>query len=173
MQQKYRIISTGIVFPQNEIQSHFQNVSFVFPLDQDILDHFGLELVDPSVEDLAAELTYVKFQKNQEINMWRATANQSYFTHGGKQIACDSLSRSDIDAVAGSVSLTNAFPAGFPNAWKALDNTYVSLPDVDSFKAMYASMTLQGTINFGRAQTLKTALAAAITVEQVNAITWY
>jgi hypothetical protein len=33
-------------------------------------------------------------------------------------------------------------------------------------------MTLQGTINFGRSQQLKTALVAATTVEQVNEIVW-
>jgi hypothetical protein len=87
-------------------------------------------------------------------------------------IACDALSRSDIDAVAGSISLNGAFPAGFPGAWKAIDNTYIVLANVDAFKAMYASMTNQGTINFGQSQALKTALAAATTVQEVNAIAW-
>lgn len=119
----------------------------------------------PSLSDL-------KIAKNNQINRWRAEANQTYFTHSGKQIACDQLSRSDIDAVAGSISLTGAFPAGFPGAWKATDNTYVPLATVDAFKSMYSSMTLQGTVNFGKSQALKTALAAATTLEQVNAIVW-
>lgn len=118
------------------------------------------------------DLDAAKAAKNTQINDWRATANQTYFTHSGKQIACDALSRSDIDAVAGSIALNGTFPAGFPGAWKAMDNTYVMLPDVDAFKGMYASMTLQGTINFGQSQTLKTALAAATTIEEVNAIAW-
>ena len=117
-------------------------------------------------------LATAKAAKNAQINLWRAEANQTYFTHQGKQIACDQLSRSDIDAVAGSISLTGAFPAGFPGAWKATDNTYLALPDVASFKAMYGSMTLQGTINFGKSQDLKAALTAATTLAQVNAITW-
>lgn len=119
-----------------------------------------------------SELEQAKASKNQQINDWRAEANQTYFTHQGKQVACDALSRSDIDAVAGSISLTGVFPAGFPGAWKATDNTYLALPDVAAFKAMYSSMTLQGTINFGHSQTLKTTLAAATTVAQVNAIVW-
>jgi hypothetical protein len=125
-----------------------------------------------SAEVIAANLLEAKTAKNLQINQWRAQANQTYFTHGGKQVACDALSRSDIDAVAGSISLNADFPAGFPGAWKAVDNTYIVLADVDAFKAMYASMTNQGTINFGQSQTLKAALAAATTLAEVNAIVW-
>lgn len=123
-------------------------------------------------EQIDYELAQAKAAKNLQINEWRASANQTYFTHQTKQIACDALSRSDIDAVAGSISLTGAFPVGFPGAWKATDNSYIMLPDTDAFKAMYASMTLQGTVNFGRSQNLKTLLAAATTVGQIKAIVW-
>jgi hypothetical protein len=120
----------------------------------------------------APDLTQEKLDKNLQINEWRGKANQSTFTHLGKTIACDDLSRSDIDAVAGSIALNGTFPAGFPNAWKATDNTYLSLPDIAAFKAMYNSMTLQGTINFGHSQDLKTALASATTLDQINSIVW-
>lgn len=126
----------------------------------------------PTPEELAAQLVAVKAAKNLQITLWRAAENQSYFTYAGKQIACDALSRSDIDAVANSIALTGGFPAGFPNAWKAMDNSYVAIPDVDTFKALHAAMTDQGTVNFGRSQTLKAALAAATTVEQIDAIVW-
>lgn len=126
----------------------------------------------PTPDEIAAQLAQAKIDKNAQINGWRAAANKTFFTYSGKQIACDDLSRGDIDAVAGSIALTGAFPVGFPNAWKAMDNTYVSIPDVATFKAMYAAMTLQGTQNFGHSQTLKAALAAATTVEQINAIVW-
>lgn len=129
-------------------------------------------VTDLAPEVIASNLAAAKIAKNAQINEWRAQANQTSFTHSGKQIACDALSRSDIDAVAGSIALSGAFPVGFPGAWKAMDNTYLMLPDVDAFKAMYASMTLQGTINFGQSQTLKTALAAATTIAEVNAIAW-
>jgi hypothetical protein len=120
----------------------------------------------------APDLTQAKLDKNLQINSWRSLANKSTFTHLGKTIACDDLSRSDIDAVAGSVSLNGAFPTGFPGAWKATDNSYLLLPDLASFKAMYSSMTAQGTANFQHSQTLKTALAAATTLDQINAIVW-
>lgn len=109
----------------------------------------------------------------QQINTWRAQANQSTFTHLGKVIACDPLSRSDIDAVAaGSIGLKGAFPAGFPGVWKAVDNTYLPMPNVAAFVAMYDSMTAQGAANFTHSQTLKAAVAAATTTEQLNAIKW-
>lgn len=129
-------------------------------------------IVPPTPEELAAQFTALKTAKNLQINDWRGTANKTHFPHGGKLIACDDLSRGDIDAVANSIALTGAFPAGFPGAWKATDNTYVMLPDVDAFKTMHAAMTAQGTANFMHAQALKTALAAATTEAQVNAIVW-
>lgn len=142
------------------------------PAYADLIATVRAGILPPTAQDIAAEFAAAKTAKNIQINAWRATANQTTFPHAGKLIACDALSRSDIDAVANSVSLTGAFPAGFPGAWKAVDNTYIMLPNVDAFKAMHASMTLQGTINFGRSQTLKADLAAATTLEQVNALTW-
>lgn len=129
-------------------------------------------IVPPTPEEIAVQFTALKTAKNLQINDWRGTANKTHFPHGGKLIACDDLSRGDIDAVANSIALTGAFPAGFPGAWKATDNSYIMLPNVDAFKAMHAAMTAQGTANFMHAQTLKTALASATTEAQVNAIVW-
>ena len=130
------------------------------------------EVTFVSSEVAASRLAELKAEKNQQINSWRAQANQSSFTHDGKTIACDPLSRSDIDGVAGSIALTGAFPVGFPGAWKAMDNTYIVLWGIQAFKDMYASMTMQGTINFGRAQSLKASLAAATTKAEVDALVW-
>lgn len=110
--------------------------------------------------------------KNAEIDLWRAEANSSSFPFMGKLIACDSLSRSDIDGVANHIALCSAFPTGFPGGWKATDKTMLPLPDVDAFRAMYAAMTEQGTRNFNRSQELKAQLAAASTPEEIAAIQW-
>lgn len=128
----------------------------------------SLELLPPAVPNLAT----LKAEKNAEINIWRGTANLSVFPHAGKEIACDTLSRSDIDAVANHIALFGTFPAGFPGGWKATDNTMIPLADVDAFRAMYASMTAQGTANFNHAQSLKQKLALASTPEEVAAIAW-
>jgi hypothetical protein len=128
----------------------------------------GVELVPPAAPDLAA----LKAAKNEEINAWRAAANLSTFPHADKLIACDSLSRSDLDGVANAIALSGSFPTGFPGGWKATDNTMIPLADLDAFRALYASMTAQGTANFNHAQALKTQLASASTPEEVAAIVW-
>lgn len=110
--------------------------------------------------------------KNEEIDRWRAQANAATFPHGGKLIACDALSRSDIDGVANHIALFETFPEGFPGGWKATDKTMLPLADVDAFRAMYASMTAQGTENFNHSQDLKAQLAAASTPEEIAAIHW-
>ena len=128
----------------------------------------GVELLIPYAPDVVA----LKVVKNAEINAWRATANLSTFLHEDKEIACDELSRSDIDGVANHIALFGEFPAGFPGGWKATDNTMIPLANVDAFRAMFASMTAQGTENFNHAQELKARLAAAGTPEEIEAIQW-
>lgn len=110
--------------------------------------------------------------KNTEIDNMRAAANASAFPYGGKMIASDALSRSDIDGVANHIALFGTFPEGFPGGWKATDKTMLPLPDIDAFRAMYAAMTEQGTANFNYSQELKVRLAAASTAEEIAAITW-
>jgi hypothetical protein len=81
------------------------------------------------------------------------------------------LSRSDIDGVLG-VALRGSLPAGFPGVWKATDNTYVSIPDAATFLLMYDAMVTQGVTNFLHSESKKTLVAAATTIEEINAITW-
>jgi len=135
--------------------------------------------VDPS----EAQIADAKAKKNDEINASRLSANYSTFAYGGKLIACDALSRSDIDGVNGYIALNNALPPNFPGAWKATDNTYVTIADVATWKAFYAAMVAVGTTNFLHAQTLKTAIDTIIgdsvtyptkadKIAAIEAITW-
>lgn len=117
-------------------------------------------------------LTDLKFAKNIEINAGRAVANTSIFVHGGKVFSCDQLSRSDIDGANGYVALYGALPPGFPGAWKAVDNTYLPIADVEAWKVFYTAMVAQGAVNFAHAQKLKSQLAAATTPKAVSAIVW-
>jgi len=129
----------------------------------------GLFTTPPPVEppyNLAAD----KLLLNQEINEWRAKKNHTAFPHGAKVVACDALSRGDIDAVAGHISLFGSFPANFPGAWKAVDNSYILLPTVEAFKTMYTSMTSQGTANFNASQGFKSRLSSATTKTQMKSI---
>ena len=117
-------------------------------------------------------LEEVKLLKNKEINTARTAANQSFFVFDGKQIAVDALSRSDIDGVSDIVTLTGSLPINWVGAWKAIDNTFVPIPDVATWTAFCSALVAQGTANFSHSQDLKTALAAATTIAEVEAIVW-
>lgn len=110
--------------------------------------------------------------KSQEINLGRAKANGSFFTYLGKNISCDALSRSDIDAVSSELSLTDSFPAGWPGGWKCMDNTYVPITDKATWIAFLQAMTTQGTTNFLHAQTKKAEIESATTIAEVEAVVW-
>lgn len=120
----------------------------------------------------AAHLATLKAAKNAEINAARLAANFTTFTHAGKVIACDQLSRSDIDGANGFVSIYGALPPGWPGGWKAVDNTYVTIATLNDWKSFYTSMFAAGNANFAKAQGLKATLAAATTAEQISAIQW-
>ena len=116
-----------------------------------------------------ASLNEMSVIKNTEINVARLAANRSYFLFHGKQIACDELSRSDIDAVSGVVSLLGVVPV---SRWKTVDNTYVAIPDKAAWIQFYMAMVTTGQSNFDHAQDLKSQLAAATTPAQIEAIKW-
>lgn len=118
------------------------------------------------------DLSPFKAAKNTEINDARMTANRGTFTHAGKVFSCDELSRSDIDGVNGYAALIGDLPPGWPGAWKAADNSYHPIADIPAWGAFYAAMVATGNANFAKSQALKAQLAAATTVEQINAIQW-
>jgi hypothetical protein len=162
-------------FIQDALEEHLDNMIEVDPEVHSTWTNYranatrdGVEPIEPPAPDIEA----LRASRNAAINSWRAAANLSTFPHAGKQIACDELSRSDIDGVANHIALFGQFPAGFPGGWKATDNTMIPLSNVDAFRSMYASMTAQGTENFNHSQELKAQLAAASTPDEIAAIQW-
>lgn len=119
----------------------------------------------------APNIAALKAKKNLEINTARMTANTSFY-HGDKEIASDSLSLPDIYGVANHILLCGTFPENFPYAWKAVDNTYIPIPDIEAFKQFYTSMTTAGTANFHKAQLMKSKLESAQTEAQIDSIRW-
>jgi hypothetical protein len=117
-------------------------------------------------------LVRAKLSKNLEINAARERATYTTFKHLGKDVACDVLSRSDIDAVAAHIGLTGQLPVGFPGGWKYVDNTICPIPNADAFKSLHRSMVAQGTANFNKSQMLKAELAKAETLEDIETIKW-
>ena len=119
-----------------------------------------------------ATIAELKEKKKAEITEARAKASQGEFTYEGKLISCDALSRSDIDGTNGYVVSHNEFPGGWPGAWKAVDNSYVPITNVEAWKAFYSAMVTQGVANFIKSQTLKAQVDACTTKAQVSAINW-
>lgn len=113
-------------------------------------------------------LATAKAARNAEINRWRDEANFSAFEYAGKRIAVDK----DIMGAAAYVALFGAFPPDFKGFWKTEDNTYIEIPDIDTFKAMFQEMVKRGSENFNRSEDLKAALAEATTAEDIAAIVW-
>lgn len=119
------------------------------------------------------DISAVRARKNAEINAARWLANNTTFTFAGKQIAVDPLSRSDIDGTAMEILNQGSMPAGWPGAWKAVDNTYVSIPDLTAWRSFYSAMYQQGLANFVHSQALKSYMDnPARTIEEVEAIHW-
>lgn len=123
-----------------------------------------VEAIDPLAE--------AKRIKNEEINAARLSANNTFFPYLGKTIACDALSRSDIDGANGVILRDNTLPTHWPGGWKTIENDWIPITTVQEWHEFYNAMYTQGIINFAKAQQLKTALAACTTVEEVKAITW-
>ena len=69
-------------------------------------------------EKLPKTLEDLKADKNSEINTARLTANQTTFSYQGKQVACDPLSRSDIDGINGYVATRGSLPVDWIGGWK-------------------------------------------------------
>lgn len=145
------------------------NQPVTFPLRPSEFHEFNWtskEWVDPrTMEDLRTAC-------RNRINVARLNANQSGFIHEGKLFATDPLSRSDIDGINGYVTLYGMLPTDWVGAWKAEDNTYLPIEDLDAWKAFYGSMVAAGNTNFAISEQLKLDLKNAITAEEVEAIVW-
>lgn len=166
---RFAIIENNKVINHAEADADFaSSQGWVPAVGSRIGDLWDGSVFTPPPVDLVA----LKAAKNAEINAARLAANFSTFPYAGKAIACDQLSRSDIDGTNGFVSLYGSLPPGWPGGWKAVDNTYVPISSVADWKAFYSSMFAAGNANFAKAQALKDQLEAATTPEEVQSINW-
>jgi hypothetical protein len=127
---------------------------------------------DNNIEQWVPDLAAARIAKNSIIDTALVTANQSGFTFGNSRIASDPLSRSHIDAVNGYVSIFNKLPPGWTGKWKTEAGTYLSVPNPVAWKPIYGAMVTQIQANFVKAERLKTAIAAATTIEDIQGINW-
>lgn len=152
--------------PRSGVMASFYSVLKNYP------PFAGQAVVDIIEDSPNIALDVAKAAKYNEINSARLAANQSSFTYAGEKIACDTLSRSDIDGTNGYISLMGEFPQGWVGQWKTISNTYVPIATINDWKLFYAAMVDQGQANFMYAQGLKQVLASTTAVNQVNSIFW-
>lgn len=131
-----------------------------------------VEELDAKAAEYAVQLELLRAKKVADINQARVRADASYFTFADKQIDVDESSMRQILAITGYVALFGTYPPVFPGAWKTMDNSYLALPDVDTWKALIQAMTTQGTENFLKQQALKAEIAKAASMAAVEAIGW-
>lgn len=139
------------------------------------LTEWGITWENEPVVEQVIDIDALLANKNAEINAARLQANQTSFTYAGKEFASDPLSRGDIDAMNGMVTLLNALPPGWLGFWKAADNTFLPIEDVATWVEFYGAMVNQGMLNFQHAQWLKAQLQAAYEagdIAAMQAISW-
>ena len=117
-------------------------------------------------------LAQAKAEKAEEITKARAVANKDSFTFQGKEIACDPLSRSDIDAISGYVALMGEMPPNWIGVWKTKDNSYLAIPNVVVWKQFYTAMVAKGQSNFDKSEQLKAQITQAATTAEADAVQW-
>jgi hypothetical protein len=172
-----------IIYNQTDITQLFEEGKWAHPVtgvkypnNWNPLTIEGVSVVNEPVQLPEIEsLEEIKVRKNREINQSRLSENQTSFTYQGKQVSCDLLSRGDIDAVNGLVSITNSLPPSWVGGWKASDNSIIPIPDLATWISFYGAMVHQGTLNFNKAQTLKAQLEVAYLAndrEAMELISW-
>lgn len=99
-------------------------------------------------------------------------ANKTSFTFQGKEIQADEHAMTQINRTDAGIQRRGALRSDWPGAWKALDNSYIPIPDVATWGAMMDALETQGLVNFLKAQALKNSIDAAETIEEIQAISW-
>ena len=123
--------------------------------------YFSIGMSEP---DSGSDLASVRTRAEPVPGGFRVNGTKVWTSGAHRNHYCITLVRTSGQH---NIALFGEFPAGFPGGWKATDNTVIPLADVDAFRAMYASMTAQGTENFNHSQDLKAQLAFAKTPEEI------
>ena len=133
---------------------------------------------NPPLDELDMHLQALRKYKHLQINKWREEANFTHFYYLGHKIACDRLSRSDIDGTNGEIigtavlTGTPSMPLGWVGGWKTMDNNYVPITNVEQWKAFYSAMFNCGTKNFAKSQYLKHIVDTSSDLKFVLALDW-
>lgn len=130
-------------------------------------------IVPYSPAEIEVEIENLKKAVNKSINDKRLEVNYKSFPYRGFDIACDQLSRSDIEGTNGLIQILKKLPDNWIGYWKATDNRLAPVKTYADWNELYLSMFNQGMVHFSHANYLKAMLADAKTYDEVKAINWY
>ena len=116
------------------------------------------------------DLEEEKSKKNYEINNQHFAAD--VFTFNDKEFQMSGLSRINIQDINAYVISTQNLPPGFNGTWKAKDNTYIQIDNLETWNSFYAAMVNQIFVNFQKMQDLKALVDSATSLSEVDAISW-
>lgn len=119
-----------------------------------------------------ASLDDLKVTKRAEINAAYRLANDTSFTYDGKEFQADAHAMKQITVTHGGIVGRGALKPDWSGYWKAMDNSYVPIPDVATWWAFYDAIEATGQANFDRAQELKARVDSATTPEELADISW-
>ncbi len=117
-------------------------------------------------------LEQLRQAKKDEINAAHELANLTSFTFQGKEIQANPHSMRQIEITNGGVLARGAMRNGWLGAWKTLDNSYVAIPDVATWRAFYDAIEETGTANYLKAQELKALVDTKTKAEEIALISW-
>ncbi len=119
-----------------------------------------------------ATLAELKDLKAAEITQAKIYANFAYFEYAGKRIAVDDASFRELQSTNGYIALFGEMEPHWPGGWKTMDDSYVIIPDVATWKLFYKAMYGSGLTNFNKSQVLKAEVRAATSPEELSMINW-
>jgi hypothetical protein len=114
----------------------------------------------------------LRMEKSAEINASWMEADATSFLYAGEHVGAGPDDIVRLNSINGYIGLMNAMPPDWPGVWKTKANTYIPLPNVESWKPFYTAFVTKGVANYMAAQSLKAQVAAATTVAEIAAIAW-
>ncbi|MDR1701328.1 MAG: DUF4376 domain-containing protein [Sporomusaceae bacterium] len=116
-------------------------------------------------------LDELKAIKRPQINVIRDAKEQGGFLFNGKSYDSDSISVQRISIAAQNALAAKIVNTRFEIDWTLADNSSVTL-DADGILGVSQALAVHAATVHSIAKTLKDAVDAATTVEEVDAVTW-
>jgi hypothetical protein len=124
------------------------------------------------IPDATDSIEALRTRKSAEINAAWIRADSTAFEYSGEQFRAGADDVLRLTSINGYISLTNEMPPAWIGVWKTMADTYIALPDVDSWKPFYTAFVMKGVNNYLVAQALKARLVTAESAADIATIHW-